>query len=697
MIKRAFSVLLALCLLLGLCPGVLAAETDSGQCGENLNWRIDGGVLSITGTGPMWDYTYIHGNNFLITLDLPNGEKDAVVQGPRTTADWTDYNDVVTSVVIGEGVTSVGNWAFAGMIQVQSVSLPESLETIGPAAFTSCVRLREITIPDAVTDLGSNAFTDCFWLRRARVGAGVKELSCFSGCMGLEEVTLPAGLEVVGTRAFYVCSALKELELPASVKSIGDMAFYGTALGGVFALGAALEKIETTSFGGTDITAFTVDPANPFFYAAEGAVVSKDGTLAAVPGGVTQFTVPAGVKEVPESLFDTATKLERISLPEGLERIGRYAFYCCYALRGVSLPSTLKSIGDSAFEGCHVLTEIDLPEGLESIGQQAFAESALRRVRVPDSVTNIGRNAFRYCNNLDVFELGSGFTKLACVMDCPSLRSLVLPAELTEIAYGATSGDYLLQDVYFRGSAEDWEAVENADERYHNVTPLSEAELHLAGTWTEADVTARRQGSGEISWRLVQNNRVLIISGEGPMPDYAEDQSDVPWKSQLNNLKAVIVEEGVTHLGANAFKGALNLHTISLPASLRTIGPRALSIYYDQYYPVYNYLYYAGSSRQWQRVAFPEDGLGMEYAFIRYGVQDVLFNYWATAEHTGAPEGPLPGDVDLDGAVTAADAGAIFALVSAGGSLPAGANPDANGDGKVNARDALLAFRMAAN
>ena len=693
--KKILIALLALCLLLGLCPAALAAETDSGQCGENLTWRIDGGVLTISGSGPMWDYTYINGNNFLITLDLPNGEKNAVVQGPRTTAGWTDYNGTVTSVVIGEGVTSVGKWAFAGMVRLQSVRLPESLESIGPAAFTSCVRLQEITIPDGVTSLGSNAFTDCLWLRRARVGAGVKELSCFSGCMGLEEVTLPAGLEVIGPRAFYVCSALKELEIPATVKSFAELAFFGTALCGVFALGAALEEIETTSFGGTNITAFTVDPANPYFYAAEGAVVSREGTLAAVPGGVTQFTMPAGIKEVPESLFDTATKLERISLPEGLERIGRYAFYCCYALRSVSLPKTLKSIGDNAFDNCHVLTEIDLPEGLESIGKRAFAESALRRVRVPDSVTNIGRDAFRYCNNLDVFELGSGFTKLAGVMDCCSLRCLILPAELTEISYGSTSGDYLLQDVYFRGSAEEWETVENVDENYHNVTPLSEAELHLAGTWTEADVTARRHGSGEIGWRLVQNDRVLIVSGEGPMPDYAADQSDVPWKSQLNNLNAVIVEEGVTHLGANAFKGALNLHTISLPASLRTIGSRALSIYYDQYYPVYNYVYYAGSCRQWQRVAFPEDGLGMEYAFIRYGVQDVPFSYWASAAHTGMPEGPLPGDVDLDGAVTAADAKAIFALVSSGAAAPAGADPDANGDGKVNDRDALLAFRQA--
>ena len=180
------------------------------------------------------------------------------------------------------------------------------------------------------------------------------------------------------------------------------------------------------------------------------------------------------------------------------------------------------------------------------------------------------------------------------------------------------------------------------------------------------------------------------------MPDYAEDRSDLPWKDKLGRLSAVIVEEGVTHLGANAFRGA-NLHTVSLPATLRSIGSRCLSFYFDQYYPAYNYVYYAGSSRQWQRVAFPEDGLGMEYAFIRYGVQDVPFAYWATAEHTAGPGDPLPGDMDLDGTLTAADAAALFALVSTGAAAPAGTDPDVNGDGKLNDRDAMLAFRQARN
>jgi hypothetical protein len=278
-------------------------------------------------------------------------------------------------------------------------------------------------------------------------------------------------------------------------------------------------------------------------------------------------------------------------------------------------------------------------------------------------------------------------------MECPGLRAVVLPASLQSVHGWSFEYEWLLQDVYYHGTAEDWAAV---DIYKGGNGPLEEAALHPAGTWTEADVETPRRGSGEITWRLAQNDDVLIISGEGPMPDYAEDGSDVPWRDKSGSVTAVIVEEGVTHLGSYAFKGRWDIHVYSLPSTLRSIGERAFALYFDQYYPVYNYLYFAGSSRQWQRVAFPEDGLGMEYAFIRYGVQDVPFAYWATAEHTEGPEGPLPGDMDLDGAVTAADAKAIFALVSSGAAAPAGTDPDVNGDGKVNDRDALLAFRQAA-
>ena len=702
--KKIFAFLLTLALLAGLCPTALAEE-PGGSCGENVTWRINSaGVLTISGTGPMNEYDYNRSGRLLMTINQPDGQTGVVFEGFITVAPWADYNGAVTKLVVEEGVTSIGQWAFAGMARLREISLPESLTRIGRCAFYDCVYLQSAVIPDGVTELGDHVFCECIWMRSAVVGTGVRELSyTFDGAMGLSNVVLPEGLEKIGYRSFYGCKLLNEISIPAAVKTIGELAFYETGLSGVVTIGAGVESVEPNSFGASvGITGFVVEEANPWLIAANGGVVKKDGAqLVLVPCGVTEFTVADGVKSIPKGAFDGAYGLKKVVLPEGLEEIGAEAFWDCLALCEVDLPSTLKTIGSSAFRLTMSLAELTLPEGLESIGEEAFIYSGLRRIQVPDSVTSLGKDAFRYCRNLEIAELGSGVMDVNnAFIECSGLRCLVLPAELNRVPSYSTDHCCLLQDVYYRGTQEEWDAinVNTAGNR-----PLLEAELHPAGTWTEADVTARRRGSGEVSWRLAQDGAVLIISGEGPMPDYAEDGSDVPWAEEAYYARVVIVEEGITHIGQGAFWDGMNLLVISLPSTLRSIGYHAFSLYADGWYTAipserkpsksFLHVYFAGNRALWQHVAAPEGYLGLQYALIHYGVQDVPYDCWDTADHVGELSNVLPGDMDLDGTLTAADARAIFALVSAGTAAPAGTYSDMNGDGRVNNRDAILAFR----
>ena len=119
--KRCISLLLVLCLLLSVAPITAHAVTDSGTCGENLTWTLsDDGVLTISGTGKMNDYDY---NEF---------------------APWLgDYNEI-TTIVIEDGVTSIGNYAFYGLYQLNSVSISESVAIIGESAFNDCIALTSI-------------------------------------------------------------------------------------------------------------------------------------------------------------------------------------------------------------------------------------------------------------------------------------------------------------------------------------------------------------------------------------------------------------------------------------------------------------------------------------------------------------------------------------------------------------------------
>ena len=116
-----------------LCCGLAAADS-SGSCGENVTYTLtDAGVLTISGTGPMTDFTNANPSPF-----------------------WNV--SAITSVVIKEGVTSVGQYAFYNCSEIASVSLPSTVTSIGNNAFYQCYKLASIDLPEALTNLGSYAF-----------------------------------------------------------------------------------------------------------------------------------------------------------------------------------------------------------------------------------------------------------------------------------------------------------------------------------------------------------------------------------------------------------------------------------------------------------------------------------------------------------------------------------------------------------
>ncbi|MBQ2541095.1 MAG: leucine-rich repeat domain-containing protein, partial [Paludibacteraceae bacterium] len=170
--------LFTLFLVLAASVGTLFAE--SGTCGENLTWDLTGGVLTISGTGTMTDYTY------------------------SDHAPWYDNRSSITSVTIENGVTSIGKYAFYECSSLTSVSIPNTVTSIGTATFSGCSGLTSITIPSSVTTIG---------------------VSAFSGCSGLTSLTIPNSVKIIEGSAFYKCTSLTSIIIPASVKSIGSQAF----------------------------------------------------------------------------------------------------------------------------------------------------------------------------------------------------------------------------------------------------------------------------------------------------------------------------------------------------------------------------------------------------------------------------------------------------------------------------------------
>lgn len=185
---------------------------------------------------------------------------------------WNSTRMDIKSIVVGEGVTTIGNSAFEGCSKVTSVSLPKTLTRIGGYAFDHCSSLKELSIPDGVTSIGGYAFSCCTFesiklpsgLKSLGVGAfaycahlkeisipnGVKslEVETFQYCTSLENVELPNGMTSIGGSAFTGCKAITSIVIPDSVTSIGEYAFeYCLALKEIH-LPASLRTVHVTSF-----------------------------------------------------------------------------------------------------------------------------------------------------------------------------------------------------------------------------------------------------------------------------------------------------------------------------------------------------------------------------------------------------------------------------------------------------------------
>ena len=266
---RKLCMILSALVLIVLCVTLMSAEAQAaeivarGTSGDNVTWTLDTeGVLTINGSGdmPNWDiFTY--------------GNKVDYSKAPP----WYDYNDLITKAVIQEGITSIGDWAFSGCINLPgieipdsvtrigyrsfycctgltSISIPDGVMVIGEGAFGWCRALKEIYLPNSVTDIYSSAFSGCYALTNIRIPDKVTYISpwLFSECINLSHVELPANLTSIGMESFMNCGNLREVTIPEGVTIIGYEAFkYCWDLSSV-AIPKSVTQIEQGAFEGCE-------------------------------------------------------------------------------------------------------------------------------------------------------------------------------------------------------------------------------------------------------------------------------------------------------------------------------------------------------------------------------------------------------------------------------------------------------------
>ena len=269
-----------------------------------------------------------------------------------------------------------------------------------------------------------------------------------------------------------------------------------------------------------------------------------------------------GVTNVGDCAFGNCTNLTSVTIPDSVESIGGGAFGGCSKLQSVTIPDSVKSIGNSVFFGCTSLKSVTIPASVASIGNGTFwGCSNLQSVTIPKKVTSIEQFTFIGCTSLKSVTIPDGVTSIGgyAFNSCTSLESVVIPGSVESIGDDAFKDCNKLADVYYTGTKAEWDALTKGSGN----DSLTNATLHYHCGATADD---------NVYWALVGDT--LTISGSGAMADYA-DASSVPWNNSITAIKTVVIENGVTNVGAYAFNNCSSLTSVTIPDDVTKIGDYA--------------------------------------------------------------------------------------------------------------------------
>ena len=262
------------------------AKYDASGTEDNITWNLENGTLTVSGKGNMPDWN--------------NSKRPG----------WYDSRDSITKVVVGKGLTTVGECAFENCESIKSVSLPSGITKIGKNAFYLCFKAETINIPCSVTDIGDSAF---------------------NACNSLKSIVLPSGLKTIGEAAFAACDTVTGLTIPGSVKDIKAYAFNECMGLKTLKIFSGVQTIGQNAFSGCE--------------------------------ELVSVTIPGTVKTIDYLAFGDCYKLKNVSIGYGVETIGNYVFSDT-GLETLTIPDSVTSLGKEILASCTSLRQINVTEEL---------------------------------------------------------------------------------------------------------------------------------------------------------------------------------------------------------------------------------------------------------------------------------------------------------------------------------------------
>ena len=315
----------------------------SGTCGDDMQWYLySTGELHLTGSGEMWDFA---------NVEVP----------------WKDYLDSIKTLTIDNGITSIGQAAFAGCSNLKLnpdiLDGLEGINTIGYAAFARCTSLDYVFIPDSVTFIAENAFLGCTSLKHMTI-AGSPTISddVFTFCSALESISLLSG--TAPSFADFSFGGVQRITVYYPPNGSGYSACVGKNFGGELSWSEGLhgwcgDDVDWELDSNGQLQVYGVGPTWP------------DPSFRVRAGSITSAYVSPGVTDLAAYFFYYLTNLRELTLPDGITAIGNYCFYGD-PISSIEIPSQVTEIGQSAFVNTH-LTDIRFRGHAPTISTSAFS------------------------------------------------------------------------------------------------------------------------------------------------------------------------------------------------------------------------------------------------------------------------------------------------------------------------------------
>ncbi len=369
-------------------------------------------------------------------------------------APWYSQKDKIQKVVIENGVTNIGDYAFLDCSGITFVTIPNSVTSIGQDAFYGCSGLTSVTIPNSVTSIGGGAFYGCSGLTSVTIPNSVTSIGggAFYGCRCLTSVTIPNSVTSIEASAFSKCTSLTSITIPNSVTNIGASAFSKCTSLTSITIPNSVTNIGVSAFSAcSGLNSIIVDKGNKTYDSRNNCNAIIHTATNVLIQGCYNTVIPNSVTSIESSAFYGCKKLTSITIPNSVTSIRNAAFSGCTGLTSIVIPNSVTSIEGSAFYGCKKLASITIPNSVTSIEKSVFYGcTGLTSITIPNSVTSIEENAFYNCTGLTSITIGNSLTSIGndAFLYCYSLNKINNNSSLS-LSKGSSRNGYIAYYAHF--------------------------------------------------------------------------------------------------------------------------------------------------------------------------------------------------------------------------------------------------------